>query len=99
MRKIGSQDQVMLNQRERSKCLCSALDCSSVGNDAISHTSMEVFAVTIFVSLMFAVLFAALFVAERSQRRRSSLEQDALLPFDEMRSAPVRNNDRTLPPS
>lgn len=44
---------------------------------------MEVFAVTIFVSLMFAVLFAALFVAERSQRRRSSIEQDALLPFDE----------------
>lgn len=43
---------------------------------------MEVFAVTIFVSLMFAVLFAALFVAERSQRHRSSLEQDALLPFD-----------------
>lgn len=47
---------------------------------------MEVFAVTIFVSLMFAVLFAALFVAERSQRRRSSIEQDALLPFDEFGS-------------
>lgn len=49
----------------------------------LSHNIMEVFAVTIFVSLMFAVLFAALFVAERSQRRRSSVEQDALLPFDE----------------
>ena len=49
---------------------------------------MEVFAVTIFVSLMFAVLFAALFVAERSQRRRSSIEQDALLPFDD--AAPAR---------
>lgn len=44
---------------------------------------MEVFAVTIFVSLMFAVLFAALYLAERGQRRRGSLEQDALLPLDE----------------
>ena len=48
---------------------------------------MEVFAVTIFVSLMFAVLFAALFVAERSQRRRSSIEQDSLLPFDDAPAA------------
>ncbi|MFC5455735.1 hypothetical protein [Prosthecobacter fluviatilis] len=44
---------------------------------------MEVFAVTIFVSLMFAVLFAALYLAERVQRRRGSIEQDALLPLDE----------------
>lgn len=50
----------------------------------LSHNIMEVFAVTIFVSLMFAVLFAALFVAERSQHRRNSVEQDALLPFDEL---------------
>ncbi|GEP43379.1 hypothetical protein [Brevifollis gellanilyticus] len=44
---------------------------------------MEVFAVTIFVSLMFAVLFAALFLAERAQKRRASLEQVALLPLDD----------------
>ena len=44
---------------------------------------MEVFAVTIFVSLMFAVLFAVLFFAERSQRGRRSMEQDALLPLDD----------------
>lgn len=44
---------------------------------------MEVFAVTIFVSLMFAVLFAALFLAERTQKRRGSLEQVALLPLDD----------------
>ena len=44
---------------------------------------MEVFAVTIFVSLMFAVLFAALYLAERAQGRRSSIDQDALLPLDE----------------
>jgi len=44
---------------------------------------MEVFALTIFVSLMFAVLFAVLFVAERSQKQRRSLEQEALLPFDD----------------
>jgi cbb3-type cytochrome oxidase subunit 3 len=44
---------------------------------------MEVFAVTVFVSLMFAVLFAVLFFAERSQRHRSSIEQDALLPLDD----------------
>jgi hypothetical protein len=44
---------------------------------------MEVFAVTVFVSLAFAVLFAALFFAERSQRQRRSIDQDALLPLDE----------------
>ncbi|WP_395751773.1 hypothetical protein [Prosthecobacter sp.] len=48
---------------------------------------MEVFAVTIFVSLMFAVLFAALYLAERVQRRRGSIEQDALLPLDEPEGA------------
>jgi hypothetical protein len=44
---------------------------------------MEVFALTIFVSLMFAVLFAALFVAERSQPRTRSLDHAALLPLDD----------------
>ena len=44
---------------------------------------MEVFAVTIFISLMFAVLFAALFLAERLQKRRVSIEQVALLPLDD----------------
>jgi hypothetical protein len=51
---------------------------------------MEVFAVTVFVSLAFAVLFAVLFFAERSQRGGRSLEQTALLPLDdEPRPAPV----------
>ncbi|SKA77507.1 hypothetical protein SAMN02745166_00388 [Prosthecobacter debontii] len=45
-------------------------------------TSMEVFAVTIFMSLAFAVLFAVLFFAERSQRQRRSLEQISLLPLE-----------------
>lgn len=44
---------------------------------------MEVFAVTIFMSLLFAVLFAVLFFAERSQRDRASIEQIALLPLDD----------------
>lgn len=44
--------------------------------------NMEVFAVTIFMSLAFAVLFAVLFFAERSQRQRRSLEQISLLPLD-----------------
>lgn len=44
---------------------------------------MEVFAVTVFVSLAFAVLFAVLFFAEHSQRDRRSIEQDALLPLDD----------------
>ncbi|MCB1224932.1 MAG: hypothetical protein KDK99_03890 [Verrucomicrobiales bacterium] len=44
---------------------------------------MEVFAVTVFLSLMFGILFAALFVLERSQRRGRSLEQQALLPLEE----------------
>lgn len=44
---------------------------------------MEVFAVTVFVSLLFGVLFAVLFVAERLQRPGRSLEQDALMPLDD----------------
>jgi hypothetical protein len=44
---------------------------------------MEVFAVTVFVSLLFGVLFAVLFVAERAQRQVGSLEQVALLPLDD----------------
>lgn len=51
---------------------------------------MEVFAVTIFMSLAFAVLFAVLFLGERSQRKHHSIEQDALLPFDDTGSARVR---------
>ena len=51
---------------------------------------MEVLAVTIFMSLAFAVLFAVLFLAERSQRGRRSLEQEALLPLDDATSTPVR---------
>jgi len=47
---------------------------------------MEVFAVTVFVSLAFAVLFVALFFAERSQRQHRSIDQDALLPLDEVQS-------------
>lgn len=50
---------------------------------------MEVFAVTIFVSLMFAVLFAALFLVERLQKRRGSLEQVALLPLDDAGCSPA----------
>lgn len=52
---------------------------------------MEVFAVTIFMSLLFAVLFAVLFLGERSQKGRRSLEQDALLPLDE---GPMRSGNR-----
>lgn len=58
------------------------------------HTTMEVFAVTIFMSLAFAVLFAVMFFAERSQRRDRSIEQDALLPLDDGPSsaaAPPKN--------
>ncbi len=43
---------------------------------------MEVFAVTIFMSLAFAVLFAVLFFAERSQNQRKSVEQMSLLPLE-----------------
>lgn len=44
---------------------------------------MEVFAVTVFVSLLFGILFAVLFVADRLQRPVRSLEQEALLPLDD----------------
>jgi hypothetical protein len=50
--------------------------------------TMEVFAVTIFMSLAFAVLFAVLFLGERSQRKHRSIEQEALLPLDD--GAPAR---------
>jgi|GEM_PF-1656411 len=59
---------------------------------------MEVFAVTVFVSLLFGVLFAVLFVAERLQRSGSSLEQVALMPLDDtgiIKSAPTP----ALPPA
>lgn len=58
---------------------------------ALLRASMEVFAVTIFMSLAFAVLFAVLFFAERSQRRDRSIEQDALLPLDDGQPAPSRH--------
>ncbi len=45
-------------------------------------THMEVFAVTIFMSLAFAVLFSVLFFAERTQRQRRSIEQMSLLPLE-----------------
>jgi hypothetical protein len=45
--------------------------------------AMEVFAVTVFVSLLFGVLFAILFVAERLQQPLRSLEHDALMPLDD----------------
>jgi hypothetical protein len=38
---------------------------------------------------MFAVLFAALFLAERSQKRRGSIEQMALLPLDDSGHIPA----------
>lgn len=58
----------------------------------LSLCAMEVFAVTIFVSLMFAVLFAALFLAERLQKRRVSIEQVALLPLDDGAMPSTRPN-------
>lgn len=51
---------------------------------------MEVLAVTIFMSLAFAVLFAVLFLAERTQRGRRSIEQEALLPLDDTAASSSR---------
>lgn len=45
-------------------------------------SAMEVFAITIFMSLAFAMLFAVLCYAERCQRQRRPFEQDALMPLD-----------------
>lgn len=44
---------------------------------------MEVFAVTVFVSLLLGGLFAVLFVAERARRGARGPEQAALLPLDD----------------
>lgn len=55
---------------------------------------MEVFAVTVFVSLLFGILFAVLFVADRLQRPVRSLEQEALLPLDDTGvTPPLRADD------
>ena len=53
------------------------------GRPWASFGHMEVFAVTVFVSLLFGILFAVLFVAERLQRPGGSLEQVALMPLDD----------------
>ncbi|MBL9118029.1 MAG: hypothetical protein JNJ83_23675 [Verrucomicrobiaceae bacterium] len=58
---------------------------------------MEVFALTVFVSLMLAILFAALFVAERVQPDQTTVEQAALLPLDdEPQSPPHHANNHNL---
>ncbi|CAN5838463.1 hypothetical protein BH11VER1_BH11VER1_35560 [soil metagenome] len=52
---------------------------------SIQVLTVEVLAVTIFLSLLLAVFFVVLFLG--SQRRtRHSMEQDALLPLDEGRA-------------
>lgn len=51
-------------------------------SECLVPARMEVFAVTIFMSLCFAVLFAALFFAERCQRPGRSIEQMSLLPLE-----------------
>lgn len=56
---------------------------------------MEVFAVTIFMSLLFAVLFSVLFFAERTQRNRTSIEQMSLMPLDDGPAAlPAKTGNR-----
>jgi hypothetical protein len=55
---------------------------------------MEVFAITIFMSLAFAVLFAVLCYAERCQKLHRPNEQMALLPLEEAAPATLNNNDR-----
>lgn len=57
---------------------------------SVKILTVEVLAVTIFLSLLLAVFFVVLFLG--SQRRtRHSMEQDALLPLDEGRS-PIKPN-------
>ena len=53
------------------------------GKRVLRGLTMEVFAVTIFMSLLFAVLFSVLFFAERTQRNRTSIEQMSLMPLDD----------------
>jgi hypothetical protein len=55
----------------------------------IALIHMEVFAITIFMSLAFAMLFAVLCYAERSQRLRQPCEQMALLPLDPPEATPA----------
>lgn len=44
---------------------------------------MEVLAVTIFVSLVFAITFVICFTCEITKPRKNSLEHTSLLPLDE----------------
>lgn len=58
---------------------------------------MEVFAVTVFVSLLLGAVFAVLFAAERAGRGARGPEQAALLPLDDGPSSPPRRG-RPLSP-
>lgn len=60
---------------------------------------MEVFAVTIFVSLLLGILFAVLFFAERSQRISRGIEQAALLPLDDGLGGGRGGKDGEIPPA
>ncbi len=56
---------------------------------------MEVFAVTVFVSLLLGAVFAVLFAAERARRGARGPEQAALLPLDD---GPPRPSHSISPP-
>jgi len=53
---------------------------------------MEVLLLTVFLSLLLAGLFLLLFLRDRGQPRRSSLEQEALRPFQA--ETPIETNGR-----
>ena len=61
---------------------------------------MEILLLTIFLSVILASLFIILFISDRDKSRKSSLDQDSLLPLAEERAVPaVRNTGQKDPDS
>ena len=50
---------------------------------------MDILLLTIFLSVILACLFIVLFISDREKSKRSSLDQDSLLPLAEERSVPA----------
>ena len=50
---------------------------------------MDILLLTIFLSVILASLFIVLFVSDRERSKRSSLDQDSLLPLAEEGSVPA----------
>jgi len=56
---------------------------------------MKVLLLTVFLSTVLAAFFIVLFLRDRTQKHRSSPEQDALLPFADEASRPPTPKEKS----